>query len=1166
MSVLLPSLALPQLKAGADLQQWGQLQGAALPLAITALLEQQPGLYLLVVPDTPTALRLEQELALFLTDQQPLYSLPDWETLPYDQFSPHQDIISQRLRTLYQLPNLTQGLVLVPVSTLMLRLSEPAHLRQQSLLLKKQQRLDLSTLRQHLVQAGYRAVDQVMQHGEFSVRGSLLDLYPMGSPLPYRIDFFDDEIDGLRTFDPDNQRTVAQVDQVELLPAHEFPLDKAAIERFRSRYRERFTARNEKESLYQQVSNGALPAGIEYYLPLFAQSCASLFDYLPADSRLLLLGELEAGAQRFWQDVQKRYEDRAIDLLRPVLKPQELYLSVDELFGQFKGYSRLRLSRAPLPAKAGVHNAFSAVLPDLTVNHQQQDPLALLKSYLLELKQKSGRALFMVESEGRRESLLQLLQKNDIRLKQTASVREFLTQAEDVAICVGALEQGVQLGDTAKASKTPPLAVISENELFGQKVTQRRRRKHSQQISSDTIIRNLAELAPGQPVVHLQHGVGRYQGLQVLEAAGIIAEFVTIEYAGGSKLYVPVSALHLLSRYSGTEPEHAPLHKLGHDAWEKARKKAAEKIRDVAAELLDMYALRASQKGYGFKLSAESYQRFADGFPFEETADQQDAIAAVLADMQAPQAMDRLVCGDVGFGKTEVAMRAAFVAVDDGHQVAILVPTTLLAQQHFENFRDRFANWPVRVEVLSRFVSSKEQKAILADTEAGKVDILIGTHKLLQDDIKFRELGLLIVDEEHRFGVRQKEKIKALRANIDILTLTATPIPRTLNMSLSGMRDLSIIATPPARRLAVKTFVREYENGLVREAVLREIMRGGQVYFLHNDVASIEKTAAELQTLVPEAIIGIAHGQMPERELEKVMADFYHQRFNLLLCSTIIETGIDVPTANTIIINQANNFGLAQLHQLRGRVGRSHHQAYAYLLTPHPKRLTVDAQKRLEAISSLEDLGAGFALASHDLEIRGAGELLGDDQSGQMESVGFSLYMEMLEEAVQALKEGREPSLDTMLSQQTELELKIPALLPDNYIPDVSLRLSFYKRLASARDSGELDEIQVELIDRFGLLPDAAKHLVALTQARQVAQQLGIRRIEMHAKGGTVEFAERTRVNPAYIIKLIQTQSRIYKLEGGQKLRFNIETAGSTERLALLKTMLADFAANSQSR
>ncbi len=1151
-------LTLPQIKNSTDLLSWGNLAGAALPLALSELVRQQSALYLLIVPDTPTALRLEQELAVFLGDSVPLYSFPDWETLPYDQFSPHQDIISQRLRTLYQLPTVTQGLVLVPVSTLMLRLSAPEHLQQQSLLLKKGQRLDLGSLRTQLVQAGYRAVEQVMQHGEFSVRGSLLDLYPMGSALPYRIDFFDDEIDGLRTFDPDNQRTLAQVAQIELLPAHEFPLDKSAIERFRSRYRERFQQRNEKESLYQQVSSGALPAGIEYYLPLFAENTASLFSYLPPATRILAFDDLEASAQRFWQDVQNRYQDRAIDLLRPILPPKELYFTVDELFGLQKAYSRIRLSRAELPQKAGSSNAPAAELPDLTVNHQLAEPLGALRHYLTQLKQQQGRAVFLVESEGRRESLLQLLNKSGIRLTQLPDLQAVLNSDADVAITVGALEQGVEL-------RLPvPLALISENELFGQKVTQRRRRKHSQQISSETIIRSLAELSIGQPIVHLQHGVGRYLGLQVLEAAGIVAEFVTIEYAGGSKLYVPVSALHLLSRYSGTEPEHAPLHKLGHDAWDKARRKAAEKVRDVAAELLDVYALRASQKGYGFKINAESYSRFADGFPFEETADQLDAINAVLSDMQTPRAMDRLVCGDVGFGKTEVAMRAAFVAVDDGHQVAILVPTTLLAQQHFENFRDRFANWPVRVEVLSRFISAKEQKAILADAEAGKVDILIGTHKLLQDDIKFRELGLLIVDEEHRFGVRQKEKIKALRANIDILTLTATPIPRTLNMSLSGMRDLSIIATPPARRLAVKTFVREYENGLVREAVLREILRGGQVYFLHNDVASIEKTATELQSLVPEAIIGIAHGQMPERELERVMADFYHQRFNLLLCSTIIETGIDVPTANTIIINRADNFGLAQLHQLRGRVGRSHHQAYAYLLTPPPKRLTVDAQKRLEAISSLEDLGAGFALASHDLEIRGAGELLGDDQSGQIESVGFTLYMEMLEEAVQALKEGREPSLDMMLSQQTELDLKIPALLPDKFIPDVSLRLSFYKRLASSKDAQDLDEIQVELIDRFGLLPDAAKHLVALTQARQVAQTLGIRRIEMNAKGGLVEFAERTKVAPGYIIRLIQTQSRIYKLEGGQKLRFNIETPGSAERLALLKTMLADFQANSQ--
>jgi len=1037
-------------------------------------------------------------------------------------------------------------------------------LQQYSLVLKKGQQLDLSALRQQLAAVGYRAVDQVMEHGEFSVRGSLLDLYPMGSSLPYRIDFLDDEIDGIRLFDPDNQRTVKQVNEIELLPAHEFPQDKAAIERFRIRYRERFPARSEKESLYMQVSQGLMPAGIEYYLPLFAEQTVPLFSMLPEQAVMLAVGDLEAAAERFWHDLQRRYQDRAIDLLKPILKPQELYLAVDEFFAQLKQWPRLRLSRAELPERAGQFNAAVTDLPELTVNHQLKNPLEKLQQFIVAIKKQQGRMLFFVESEGRRESLLQLMQRNQIRLQQFESVEEFLTDQVDLGIVIGSLEQGCLLHASADQSKVKanegPLALVSENELFGQKVTQRRKRKHSQQISGDTIIRNLAELSVGQPVVHLQHGIGRYQGLQVLDAAGVSAEFVTIEYAGGSKLYVPVSSLHLISRYTGSDQDNAPLHKLGNDSWEKARRKAAEKVRDVAAELLDVYAQRAAQTGYGFKLDAEQYEIFADGFPYQETVDQLDAIAAVLADMQAERAMDRLVCGDVGFGKTEVAMRAAFVAVNDNKQVAVLVPTTLLAQQHFENFRDRFANWPVKVAVLSRFISAKEQKAILEEAEQGKVDILIGTHKLLQDDIRFKDLGLLIVDEEHRFGVRQKDKIKALRANIDILTLTATPIPRTLNMSMSGMRDLSIIATPPAKRLAVKTFVREYEEGLVREAVLREISRGGQVYFLHNDVATIEKTAADLALLLPEALIGIAHGQMRERELEQIMADFYHQRFNLLLCSTIIETGIDVPTANTIIINRADNFGLAQLHQLRGRVGRSHHQAYAYLLTPPPKRLTKDAEKRLEAISALEDLGAGFALASQDMEIRGAGELLGDEQSGQIESVGFSLYMEMLEQAVEALKAGKEPSLDALLNQQTELDMKLPALLPDAYIPDVSLRLSFYKRLASCRDEQELDDVQVELIDRFGLLPDAAKNLVKITELKMQAQQLGIKRLEANSKGGVLEFGERTTVNPSYIIQLIQTQSKVFKLEGGTKLKFIKDLPDTNSRFAFVSFMLDDFA------
>ena len=1153
--------SLPQLKHAQDQLQWGNLQGAALPLALAQLITQQPALYLLVVPDTPTALKLEQELSVFYQQQDcPLLTLPDWETLPYDVFSPHQDIVSQRLKTLYQLPRLTHGLVIVPVSTLLLRICHRDYLEQNSFLIKKGQQADLAALKRQLAAVGYRSVEQVMEHGEFSARGSILDLYPMGANTPYRIDFFDNDVDGIRTFDPDNQRSLQTVEAIELLPAREFPTDQAAIERFRMAYRERFNARNEKESLYQQVSQGMLPAGIEYYLPLFTEKTATLFDYLPANSRCLLLGDTEHSADRFWQELKRRFDDRAIDLLRPILPPAQLYLSTDQLFASFKQYGRIRLSMAALSTRAGSGNAAAEPLPDLSVNHQLKNPLQALQDFILQLKQQQGKLVFFVESEGRRESLLQLLHKAGVHVSQFDDLNAFSRSSDDLGIVVGALEQGVLL------RQAKPLALVSENELFGQKISQRRRRKRSQQVSSDTVIRNLAELSIGQPVVHLQHGIGRYQGLQLLDAAGISAEFVTIEYAGSSKLYVPVTSLHLLSRYSGSDAEHAPLHKLGNDTWEKSRRKAAEKVRDVAAELLDVYAQRAAHKGYAFALDEQQYLSFADSFPFEETADQQDAIEAVLRDMQSPQPMDRLVCGDVGFGKTEVAMRGAFVAVNDGKQVAILVPTTLLAQQHFENFKDRFANWPVRVEVLSRFVSAKEQKAILTDVENGKVDILIGTHKLLQDDIKLHDLGLLIVDEEHRFGVRQKEKIKALRANIDILTLTATPIPRTLNMSMSGMRDLSIIATPPARRLAVKTFVRQYESGLIREAVMREILRGGQVYFLHNDVASIEKAASDLAELMPEALIGIAHGQMRERELEQIMSDFYHQRFNVLLCSTIIETGIDVPTANTIIINRADNFGLAQLHQLRGRVGRSHHQAYAYLLTPPPKRLTKDAEKRLEAIASLEDLGAGFALATHDLEIRGAGELLGDEQSGQIESVGFSLYMDMLEQAVNALKNGREPSLDAMLSQQTEIELRIPALLPDSYIPDVNLRLSCYKKLASARSTDELDEVQVELIDRFGLLPDAAKNLVALSEFKLQAEQLGIRRIEASNKGGVIEFSDRTAVSPGYIIELIQKQSRIFKLEGGQKLRFSINTDDSKARLTLIENMLSDFARHKVSK
>ncbi|MCF1162500.1 transcription-repair coupling factor [Yersinia pseudotuberculosis] len=1129
-----------------DTRQLGQLTGSACAVECAEIIERHDGPVMLITPDMQTALRLRDEIQQF--SPQPVSTLSDWETLPYDSFSPHQDIISARLSCLYHLPAMKRGGIILPINTLMQRVCPHEFLHGHALVMKKGQHLSRDKLRAQLEQAGYRSVEQVMEHGEFATRGALLDLYPMGSNEPYRIDFFDDDIDSLRVFDVDSQRTLVEVEQINLLPAHEFPIDKAAIELFRSQWREQFEVRRDNEHIYQQVSKGIWPAGIEYWQPLFfSQQLPTLFSYLPENTLLVNTGDLESSAERFWQDVNQRFESRRVDPMRPLLAPESLWLRVDALFNELKEWPRVQLKTEAQPAKAANTNLCYQPLPDLSVQAQQKAPLDNLRRFIESFH---GSVVFSVESEGRRETLQDLL----ARIKLSPTLITTLSQAANPGhyLMVGASERGFL--DTDKQ-----LALICESDLLGERVS-RRRQDNRRTINTDTLIRNLAELRPGQPVVHLEHGVGRYLGLTTLEAGGIKAEYLILTYAGEDKLYVPVSSLHLISRYSGGADDNAPLHRLGSDVWSRARQKAAEKVRDVAAELLDIYAQRAVKSGFKFKHDREQYQLFCQSFPFETTPDQEQAINAVLSDMCQPLAMDRLVCGDVGFGKTEVAMRAAFLAVTNNKQVAVLVPTTLLAQQHFDNFRDRFATWPVRIEMLSRFRSAKEQQVILEQAAEGKIDILIGTHKLLQSDLHWHDLGLLIVDEEHRFGVRHKERIKAMRADVDILTLTATPIPRTLNMAMSGMRDLSIIATPPARRLAVKTFVREYDSLVIREAILREILRGGQVYYLYNDVENIEKVTQKLAELVPEARIAIGHGQMRERDLERVMNDFHHQRFNVLVCTTIIETGIDIPSANTIIIERADHLGLAQLHQLRGRVGRSHHQAYAYLLTPNPKAMSTDAKKRLEAIASLEDLGAGFALATHDLEIRGAGELLGEDQSGQMTTIGFSLYMELLESAVDALKEGREPSLEDLTSNQTEIEMRMPVLLPEDFISDVNIRLSFYKRIASARNETELDELKVELIDRFGKLPDPARYLLHTAELRQQAQKLGIKRIEGNERGGFIEFGENNKVDPVYLIGLLQRQPQIYRLEGPTKLKFMQDLSDRAQRLKFITELLAAFA------
>ncbi|WP_286238674.1 transcription-repair coupling factor [Neptuniibacter halophilus] len=1133
-----------------DRKQLGQIHGAAAGVIISDAASRYQGFTLVITRDSQQAVRLHDEVAFF--NPQPetleLLSFPDWETLPYDTFSPHQDIISERIATLNRLPRLQRGILIVPLSTLMHRTAPAEFIAGNCFDLKVGETINPENLRKQLADAGYHAVDTVLEHGEFAIRGAIIDLFPTGSDHPYRIELFDDEIETLRTFDPETQRSVDKIDAINLLPAKEFPFDSRAISHFKARWRERFDVDYRQCPVYTNINDGLTTPGIEYYLPLFFDECSSLFDALPDQTQIFIDSDLEQVAEQFAVEVAERYEQRRHDITNPVLAPNELFLSTSDLFAALKQYGRISLHSSELESKSGRSNLPFETPPALPVDSQQKNPLKALQEFLM---QRDGPVLFCAESAGRREALLELLGRINIKPTLCKGWQAFLNSDLDLAITEYPLELGLSLPGQ--------LYLITETQLFGHQVFQRRRRSKEQE-QSDQIIRNLSELNTGSPVVHLEHGVGRYLGLQTIDLEGQTNEFLTLEYADGAKLYVPVSSLHLISRYSGAGDEHAPLHRLGTEQWSKAKRKAAEKARDAAAELLDIYARRAARKGFSFSDPDQDYLQFAASFPFEETPDQAAAIGNVIRDMTAPQPMDRLVCGDVGFGKTEVAMRAAFIAAQSGKQVAILVPTTLLAQQHYQNFQDRFADWPVNIELISRFRTGKQQSSIIEKLEQGSVDIVVGTHKLLSSDIQFNNLGLLIIDEEHRFGVQQKERLKSLRSEVDILTLTATPIPRTLNMAMSGIRDLSIIATPPARRLSVKTFVRQSDTTLVKEAILRELLRGGQVYYLHNEVKSIEKTAEELRALVPEARIGVGHGQMRERELEQVMSDFYHKRYNILLCTTIIETGIDVPNANTIIIDRADKFGLAQLHQLRGRVGRSHHQAYAYLLTPHYKSMTKDAIKRLEAIESADDLGAGFTLATHDLEIRGAGELLGEEQSGQMQTVGFSLFMEMLEQAVESIRQGKTPNMDQPLKQGAEVNLHLSALIPDDYLPDVHSRLLMYKRISSAHSEKELKELQVEMIDRFGLLPEQTKNLFRATAIKLSAEAMNIVKIDAGSEIGRIEFSGDAKVDPLTLVKLVQNQPQKYKLEGADKLRFSLNMEKPEQRFSAVEGLLRDLA------
>ncbi len=1115
--------------ARADDIRWGRLYGASDALAIVERARASDALTLVVVPNSAELRRYEDEIGFFAGEALPVHALPDWETLTYDRVSPHQDIVSERLRALHALPKLARGILLVTAPVCLQRLPPRDFLDKHSLLVSRGDTLDMEEFRDRLVDAGYRNVAQVEEHGEFAVRGSILDLFPMSSVRPLRLEFFDDEIETIRTFDPDTQRTVDRADVVELLPAHEFPMNDAGIATFRRNFRNTFAAESRNAPLYREVSDGRAPPGIEYYLPLFFESTATLFDYLPAGAPVVLTSGASQAMRDFRASTLARWEQRRHDVERPILEPAALYEDPDAFDAALAGASTVRVRAFELErAGDGARANFDTRLPPrLAVEPRGERPMGALQDFLSGF---DGRTLIVASSTGRREALLDQLVGNRLSPETVEGWAGFLASTRPLCIAVAPLDRGLVLPGAK-------VALVVESQLGSGRPAARKRKRATR--DADAIIANLADLAIGAPVVHVDNGVGRYEGLRRMSIGGVENEFLALRYAGDDKLYVPVSSLHLISRYSGADADTAPLHRLGGDAWQKVKRKAAEKAYDVAAELLEIHARRAARVGQSFDTGTDNIALFAAQFPFEETPDQLSAIEAVMADLKSTVPMDRVVCGDVGFGKTEVAMRAAFAAVDAGKQVAVLVPTTLLARQHYRNFLDRFADWPVQIESLSRFDTAKEAKGVLAKLASGGIDIVIGTHKLLSKGIEYKDLGLVIIDEEHRFGVRHKEHMKALRAEVDILTLTATPIPRTLNMGLAGMRDLSIIATPPQHRHAIKTFVGEWDDASIREACERELSRGGQIYFLHNEVKSIGRMRDRLRDIVPRAQIRVAHGQMPESELEDTMVDFARQRFDMLLATTIIESGIDIPNANTMLIDRADKLGLAQLHQLRGRVGRSHHRAYAYLITPEHSAMTPDAVKRLEAIESLEDLGVGFTLATHDLEIRGAGELLGEGQSGQIQEIGFTLYQELLERAVKDLKSGATPDFDSPFANRTEVDLGSPALLPEDYVPDVHQRLICYKRIANSKGFEALKELKVELIDRFGLLPPQTELLFEVTRIRQRCEALGIAKLEMNAGGGRIVFTPTPTIDVGALIARVQASRGALRFDGGQVLRVN---------------------------
>jgi len=1136
-------LNLPQLKAGE--KRWlGNLQGSSTALLLKEIVQQQSRLFIVIARNNQHLGQLESELEFY--GIKPTI-FPDWEILPYDRLSPHQDIVSERLAILSNMPK--TGVLLLSASTLAQRVAPTSWILGEHFDIHVGQKFDLEQQKKKLIQAGYHLVDTVYDPGEFAVRGSIMDIYASGQEAPIRIDLFDDEIESLKFFDSETQRTTQSLQQFTVLPAQEFPL-KEGRATFRDRYAEFFpTANPKKNPIYQDVMDGIVSPGIEFYLPLFfsaeaMQGQSSLISYLPKNGIVITDKALDESLSQFWQDVVRRYEDRRHNVDQPIMPPESLFFQTNQVLEQLNQFARIIAAQTPFDQKAGVLNLDTQLPPRLPVDPKREKPFHEVKKYI---DQANHPVLLVAESAGRRESLKDALRPSLGDIPTVENFDSFIQSLYAIAITNAPLERGLVLTDR--------ISVISENQLYEHRVVQRRR-KRQQEVSEEFLIRSLTELTMGAPVVHIDYGVGRYAGLVTLSIDDQDHEFLQLDYADAAKVYVPVTNLHLISRYSGGDPDLAPLHKLGTDAWNKAKRKALEQIHDVAAELLHIQARRSSKPGISFEVDQSLYMQFASGFAYEETLDQANAIEATLHDMQQAKPMDRLVCGDVGFGKTEVAMRAAFVAVQNNRQVAILVPTTLLAQQHYDSFKDRFADWPVRIEVLSRFGSSKAHTKTIDDLIEGKVDIVIGTHKILQENVQFKNLGLMIVDEEHRFGVRDKERIKVMRADVDMLTLTATPIPRTLNMAFSGMRDLSIIATPPARRLAVKTFVQEHTDDTIKEAILRELLRGGQVYFLHNEVDTIDRAAEHIRKLVPEARVIVAHGQMRERELEQVMQQFYHKEYNVLVCSTIIETGIDVPNANTILIERADKLGLAQLHQLRGRVGRSHHQAYAYLMVPSLKALKGDAEKRLDAIQRASTLGAGFMLATEDLEIRGAGELLGEQQSGSMQAIGYSLYMEMLEKATKAIQKGKTPNFDAPLSLTAEITLHMPALIPDEYLGDVHQRLLFYKRISNTDTQEKLDNIRMELIDRFGIPPQPVKQLFSVHQIRLKAEQLGITKIDISSQGGHIEFAPDTPVQAMTIIQMMQKHPTYFRMDGGQRLKVMVMLEDYQKRIQFIQDLL----------